>query len=94
MRQVASCGLATLLDCLKDQQLEFAVLSLDASGHYFCSSKNFVDASFLVNNIVAQVTVQMLKDQFSDYEDLNVLTPVRYQTTKLIACLVKYAQHK
>ena len=43
-----------------------------------------VTLDLLLTNILPRVVIQMLKDQFSDYEDINVLTPVRTQTMRII----------
>ena len=56
-------------------------------------SKRTIDACSLINNVLPLVLLQMLKDSFSDYEDLNVLTPVRFQGLKVIQMLCKYATH-
>jgi hypothetical protein len=37
-----------------------------------------MDINELARAVLPMSILQMLKDQFSDYEDLNVLTPVRF----------------
>lgn len=38
----------------------------------------------ICGNILPRVIILMLKDQFKDYEDINMVTPVRNQGMNLI----------
>jgi hypothetical protein len=46
--------------------------------------ENLIYFDGLLCNILARAVILMLKDQFCDYEDINVLTPVRQQGMILI----------
>ena len=67
-------------------KLNFAIVERSGAASY-----QTIGAAELITNILPLIIVQMLKDQFSDYEDLNVLTPVRFQGTKLLQMLCKFA---
>jgi hypothetical protein len=90
IRQASSCGLSSLIDVidkLKVGKVQYALLRGDGSHHV----TKAIEVSELLNNVIPLIIVQMLKDQFSDYEDLNVLTPVRSQGSKVITSLCKYS---
>ena len=42
--------------------------------------------------MLPRVIIQMLKDQFCDYEDINVLTPVRTQGMQIIEKICQIAE--
>ena len=46
----------------------------------------------VLRNILTRCIILMLKDQFCDYEDINVLTPVRSQAMGVIQRISELAQ--
>ena len=85
-RQVASCGLSCLLKSILGKE-EFSYAIVDGKEYKIQRA----DCTNYVNNVLPLVLLQMLKDQFSDYEDLNITTPVRVQGVQLVAILSQHA---
>ena len=51
-------------------------LMVDDGGH--------VDISHIIAAIIPLLTIMILKDQFSDFEELRVLTPAREEAINLL----------
>jgi hypothetical protein len=97
IRQAALSGLASLITTIASsnspRELYFATLSCK-DGTYSVAQSKKVMFDELLQMVLPMSVLLMLKDQFSDYEDLNVLTPVRFQGTKVIQSLCKYTLRK
>lgn len=93
IRQAALAGLSSLIACFKaETQLWYAFLENNADTGLLCvGRKESLPVVDLLRQALPSSFLLMLKDQFSDYEDLNVLTPVRFQGLKLIQNLCRYA---
>lgn len=62
----------------------YSLIGLDEEGQYTVVSKESIDPSHIFNNMLTRVIIQMLKDQFKDFEDINQVTPVRVKGMQLI----------
>ena len=51
-----------------------------------------VALDLFLRNVLSRAVILMLKDQFCDYEDINVLTPVRSQAMTLIQRISQLAK--
>jgi hypothetical protein len=92
VRQAAACGLSQMLEEFSHKpklptSLPYTIVEVladvqpSADGlqtpKYRIKETKEVPLSSLIQNMLPRVIVMMLKDQFSDYEDLNIRTPVR-----------------
>ena len=66
----------TIVEVLADVQPSTTADGLQTPKYRIKETKE-VPLSSLIQNMLPRVIVMMLKDQFSDYEDLNIRTPVR-----------------
>ena len=89
-RQAAACGLSSLLNTINSQinsknssLLPYKVVSHTESGYQIHSSDT-VELDEILRGLLCKSIILILKDQFCDYEDVNVLTPVRSQCMLLI----------
>jgi hypothetical protein len=51
------------------------------------SQSEFISMSQLSRSILTRVTILLLKDEFSDFEELKMLSPVREEAIQLFVCL-------
>jgi len=63
--------------------LEYAFIS-KSNENISISKYGSVSFESICSNILPRVIILMLKDQFKDYEDINMVTPVRNQGMNLI----------
>jgi len=66
----------TIVEVLAEVQPSTSADGLQTPKYRIKETKE-VPLSSLIQNVLPRVIVMMLKDQFSDYEDLNIRTPVR-----------------
>jgi len=76
-----------MIEKYKVKKVQYALLHSNGVHHI----TKQIEVGDLLNNVIPLIIVQMLKDQFSDYEDLNVLTPVRSQGSKVITNLCSFS---
>ena len=81
-RQVAASGLSSLLSKISpSESLIFMIVEKTPQNYKLSEKVGEVALDLFLRNVLSRAVILMLKDQFCDYEDINVLTPINASTS-------------